>query len=926
MKFNVLVITGLAAVGIGYFALRGGDKVDFNTQVKPILNKNCMACHGGVKRAAGLSLLFRQEALAPTESGKPAILPGDAEHSEFIKRLTHHDPEERMPLKAPALKPEEIDILKKWVNQGAEWGDHWAYVAPKAPKVPNPTMLAGFWSSLFSPAVNAWPRTDADYFVLRRLKNEGLKPSRPADAATLLRRVSLDLTGLPPTPEQVKRFMADSSDANYAKIVDELLQSPRFGERWAGMWLDLARYSDTKGYERDDKRDIWRYRDWVIQAFNDNKPYDQFLVEQLAGDLLPKPTDEQLLATAFHRNTMTNDEGGTNNEEFRTAAVLDRVGTTWEVLQSTTFACVQCHSHPYDPFRHEEFYKYLAFFNNSRDEDTFGDYPKLRHLTDTLRFKQKLDGLHGFVKTHGSAAQADETVHFLKTLEPHVNSLVAENIHNGALIDEKWLGLRQGGWARFSRVNLTGKRELVVKLTGFKPNTTWEIRLDSLRAAPWLTYRTDTASLKRSGGYVILPLPPASGTRTLFFVAKSTDQSLKEKPDQTLLTWDWFAFRPPFPGANAPDQSYAKVLFWQLLTARVNSTPIMQDNPADMFRKTNVFVRGNFLVKGKEVQPDVPRSLPPLPKGAPRNRLTLARWMTSPGHPLTARVAVNRFWEQLFGIGLVETLEDFGTQGFTPADAELLDHLAVKFTREFGWKPKELLRYLVLSATYRQDSRASEKLLERDPYNRLLARGPRIRLSAEQVRDQALAVSGLLSPKMYGPGVMPYQPDGVWNSPYNGQKWVQATGEDQYRRAVYVYHKRTSPYPSMMTFDGSSREVCLARRIRTNTPLQALVTMNDPVFTEIARQLAYQMQKDGGNSPTEEIRAGYRRVMARDIAPDKLAVLMGLYNQALADYRRQPKEVAKLLKDTPGKPKPETAALTLVASAMVNLDEFITKE
>jgi len=926
MKLNLLLVSGLAAAAVGYSALRGGDKVDFNTQVKPILNKNCMACHGGVKRAGGLSLLFRSEALAPTESRKPAILPGDAAHSEFIKRLTHRDPEERMPLKAPPLKKEEIEILKRWIDEGAEWGDHWAYVPPKAPKVPNPTLLAGFLSSLLSPTVNSWPREDLDYFVLKGLKDEDLKPSRPADAAILIRRVALDLTGLPPTPDQVKRFLADSSDANYAKLVDELLRSPRFGERWAGMWLDLARYSDTKGYERDDKREIWRYRDWVIRAFNENKPYDQFLTEQLAGDLLPKPTDDQLLATAFHRNTMTNDEGGTNNEEFRVAAVLDRVNTTWEVLNSTTFGCVQCHSHPYDPFRHEEYYKFVAFFNNTRDEDTFGDYPKLRHLTDTLRFRQKLDGLHQFAKTHGSAAQADELVHFLKTLEPHVNSLVAENIHNGALIDEKWLGLRLGGWAKFSRVNLTGKRELVVKLANFTPNTTWEIRLDSLRAAPWLTYRTDTASLKRSGGFVILPLPPAKGTRTLFFVAKSTDGSLREKPEQTLLMWDWFAFRPPFPGAGAPDQGYAKLLFWQLLTARVNTTPIMQDNPADMARKTHVFVRGNFLVKGKPVQPDVPASLGGLPKGLPRNRLGLARWLTTPDHPLTARVAVNRFWEQLFGIGLVETLEDFGTQGFSPVHPELLDHLAVKFSNEFGWKPKELLRYLVLSATYRQDSRASEKALERDPYNRFLARGPRIRLSAEQVRDQALAVSGLLSPKMYGPGVMPYQPDGVWQSPYNGEKWQQSAGEDQYRRAVYVYHKRTSPYPSMMAFDGSSREVCLARRIRTNTPLQALVTMNDPVYTEAARRLAYQMRQEGGNSPTGEIRAGYRRVMARDIAPDKLAVLTGLYNQALATYRHQPKEVEKLLKDTPGKPKAETAALTLVASAMVNLDEFITKE
>ncbi len=920
MKLNALVITGIAAVAIGYFALRGDDKVDFNTQVKPILNKNCMACHGGVKRAAGLSLLFRQEALAPTESGKPAIVPGDASHSEFIKRLSHKDPKERMPLKAPALKPEEIEILKKWVDQGAEWGDHWAYVAPKAPDVPGGGLTAGLFGG------DDWSKNDIDRFVKARLDDEDLKPAAPAQPATLLRRVSLDLTGLPPSAEQLERFQKDPSDGTYAKIVDELLAAPGFGERWGGMWLDLARYSDTKGYERDDRRDIWRYRDWVIQAFNKNTPYNQFLTEQLAGDLLPKPTDEQLIATAFHRNTMTNDEGGTNNEEFRTAAVLDRVGTTWEVLQSTTFACVQCHSHPYDPFRHEEFYKFLAFFNNSRDEDTFADFPKLRHLSDSLRFRQKLTSLHTWVKTAASVAQADEAVHFLKTFEPHVNSLVADQFVNGALADEKWLALRQNGSARFSKIKLDGKRSLLVKFSNFTPNTTWEIHLDRPDGPTLAKITIDTTRLKPDGGYGLFPIQPTSGTHTLYFSVKSTDKILKEKPDQTLITWDWFAFREEFPGAGKPGQAEAKATFWELMKVRIPSTPIMQDNPADMFRKSNVFVRGNFLVKGKEVTPDVPRSLGGLPKGLPRNRLGLAKWMTSPQHPLTARVAVNRFWEQLYGIGLVETLEDFGTQGFTPSDQQLLDYLAVKFTTDFGWRPKDLLRYLVLSATYRQDSKASDALLEKDPYNRLLARGPRIRLSAEQVRDQSLAVSGLLSRKMYGPGVMPYQPDGVWQSPYNGAKWVQATGEDQYRRAIYTYWKRTSPYPSMLAFDGSSREVCLARRIRTNTPLQALVTMNDPVYTEVARQLAYRMEAEGGKSPDAQLRAGYRRVMARDIGPEKLAVLRTLYTDALQTYRKQPKEVEKLLKDSKTKPRPETAALTLVASAMVNLDEFITKE
>ncbi|MCY7351628.1 MAG: DUF1553 domain-containing protein [Cytophagaceae bacterium] len=923
MKLNALAITGILAAGIvGYFALAyRSDEVDFNTQVKPILNKNCIVCHGGVKRNADFSLLFRSEALAPTESGKPAIVPGDPGHSEFIKRLSYKDPKERMPLNGPPLKDEEIAILKKWVEQGAKWGNHWAYVAPKQPDVPKPGLLAG----IFDFGKDDWAKNDIDYFVLDALKKEDLKPADEAARTTLLRRVSLDLTGLPPTVQQLARFKKEPSNATYEKLVDELLASPGFGERWGGMWLDLARYSDTKGYERDDKRDIWRYRDWVIRAFNENKPYNQFLTEQLAGDLLPKPTDNQLIATAFHRNTMTNDEGGTNNEEFRTAAVLDRVGTTWEVLQSTTFACVQCHSHPYDPFRHEDFYKFVAFFNNSRDEDTFGDYPKLRHLSDTLRFRQKLTSLHLWVKTNGSTAQASETTHFLKTFEPHVNSLVAEEMKAGALADEKWLALRQGGSARFSNIKLDGKRNLLVKFNNFIPNTTWEIHLDRPDGPTLAKIRIDTARLKPDGGYGLYPIQPTSGVHNLYFSVKSSDQSLKEKPEQTLITWDWFAFRDDLPGSGKPGQAEMLAAFWELVKARVPSTPIMQENPADMARKTNVFVRGNFLAKGKVVQPDVPHSLPPLPKDAPRNRLGLARWLTSPEHPLTARVAVNRFWEQLFGIGLVETLEDFGTQGFTPSHQELLDYLAVKFTHEMAWQPKALLKYIVTSATYRQDSKASKALLEKDPYNRLMARGPRIRLSAEQVRDQALAVSGLLSRKMYGPGVMPDQPEGVWQSPYNGAKWTQSEGEDRYRRAVYTYWKRTSPYPSMLAFDGSSREVCLARRIRTNTPLQALVTLNDPVYVEVSRQLAYRMEQ-AGRTPEQQIRSGYERVMAREIHPENLTILLDLYRDALKTYRAQPAEVKKLLKDSTKTPRAETAALTLVASTLVNLDEFITKE
>lgn len=896
-------------------------RVDYNTQIKPLLNKNCIVCHGGVKKAAGFSLLFRQEALAPAKSGKLAIVPGDADASEMIRRLTLTDPDERMPLDHPALKPDEIDLLRTWIDQGAEWGDHWAYQPVQKPDVPT---IGTFLSRLGISANDEtdWAKNEIDNFILDKLKQDHLKPSPEADRATLIRRVSLDLTGLPPTEKEVADFMGDKSPDAYEKVVDRLLKSPAYGERWTGMWLDLARYADTKGYERDPGRKIWRYRDWLIKAFNQDKPFDQFTVEQLAGDLLPTPTDDQLIATGFHRNTMTNDEGGTQDEEFRTAAVIDRVNTTWDVFGGTTFACIQCHSHPYDPFTHDEYYKYLAFFNNTRDEDVTSDTPTLRFYkpADSL----KLVGLQRYIaSTVRSPQQAKASVnqftHLVRTVEPKINSHDFDQYVNASLLDAKYFGFQDKGSCRIKNVTLTGRPRLLLKWGTKATNATVTLRQDKLDGPVLAQFPTPRPG--KDTVQMIL-LPPIQGRHSLYLSLNSP-----EKPKDWVQI-KWVAFVPVLPGQPQNAVGEKDKLLLDLLNTDAEQTPIMLDGSGDLARETHVFERGNWMVKGKRVTPDVPKSFPAMDPNQPKNRLGLARWMVSREHPLTARVAVNRFWEQLFGTGIVETVEDMGTQGIQPTHQELLDYLAAEFMETDQWSVKKLLKRMVMSATYRQQSSVSPELVAKDPFNKLLARGPRVRLSSEAVHDQALAVSGLLSHKLYGPSVMPMQPDGIWQSPYDGESWKQSTGEDLHRRALYTYWKRTAPYPSMVTFDSPSREFCQLRRLRTNTPLQALVTLNDPVYVEAAQNLADFMQAHG-SSPERQIQAGFRQVMLRDLPPKKLAVLLRLYQNTEQYYRQKPGEAENLL-DRPGfdcnKVSPELAALTVTANTMLNLDEVITKE
>lgn len=878
------------------------DRVDFNTQVKPIINRKCITCHGGVRAKGGFSLLFREDAFAKTESGKPAIIAGDPDHSEMIRRLTSKDPEERMPYKHEPLSAEEIDILRKWVKEGAPWGQHWAYLPVKAPDIPG--------------GDDPWIRNNVDRYILERLEQEKLKPAPSASKAELLRRVSLDLIGMYPS-ESLARYYLQSNDPNaYEVLVDSLLASPRYGERWTSMWLDLARYADTKGYERDDTRSIWRYRDWLIKAFNEDKPYDRFLTEQLAGDLLPNPGDAEYIATAFHRNTMTNDEGGTDNEEFRTAAVLDRVNTTWEALMGTTFACVQCHSHPYDPFRHDEYYEFMAYFNNSRDEDSQADYPLLRDFSDSSR--AELDTLTDWVKKQAGDARAKALNLLVRTWEPSINSLTADQFVNGELSDTKWLAFRQSGSARLRKVDLQDRDELIYRYTAFVQGGTWSVHLDSLGGK---VIASVPAPATKDWTILSVDLPKIAGVHDLFLTYHNPKLT---KPEQNGIMFDWFCFTQRFPGQGARDYATRKKLYWKLLTENVGTTPVMMDNPIDMHRTSNVFERGNWLVKGKVVTPGVPQSLSAcMPAGAPANRLGLAMWMTSRQNPLVSRTMVNRLWEQLFGTGIVETLEDMGTQGSPPTHRELLDYLAYRFMYADNWSIKKLLKEMVMSATYREDSKVSPASLEADPFDKLYSRGARVRLSAEQLRDQALCISGKMCTEMYGPSVFPFQPKGIWLSPWNGAEWVNSNGDEQYRRAVYTYWKRTASYPSMLTFDATSREVCTARRIRTNTPLQALVTLNDSAYLDMARQFACRMQSLQPGDPAAQIARGYSLMLFKPVAAPTLQVLLTLYNQALDDFSRHQQKAREMVGAIP--PSPQTAALIVVANAMLNLDEVITK-
>lgn len=897
------LLVGIAVIAFIFF---GSEKeVDYSTEIKPILNKHCITCHGGVKQSGGFSILFEEGAFAPNESGLPAIVPGSPNSSELIKRLTHSDPELRMPYQRSPLSEEEIDLLKTWISQGAKWGKHWAYEPVQKPESPDQVQFAGIGGS-----GEASELSTIDYFIREKLEEKELVPSPEEHPLRLLRRVALDLTGLPPSDSLVADF--SSGKITYEQAVDQLLQSDSYGEKWASWWLDLARYADTKGYERDVSRTMWPYRDWVIRSFNADKPFDEFTIEQIAGDLLPNPTQDQLTATAFHRNTMNNDEGGTEDEEFRVAALLDRVSTTYEVWQSTTMACVQCHSHTYDPIRHEEFYQSAAFFNNTRDEDTHDEEPRLRFYES--EDEEKIGSILNWVKENEGEKSAKTRADFLKFYEPKHAAHLATDFNKSELIDTKWLGLWSGGSAVYKNIDTQGSDQILLNYRTGLNGTQMTIRKngsDGEILASFVMNKTEGEIVRE------IPFTPISGLVDLYIEAKNPNA----EPQQNTSTIVWFAFVPSIQGKEKPGYAEVKTNWEELLKFRGTKLPILIENPPYMARKTNVFERGNWMILGEEVTPKTPAEFGGWQAEWPANRLGFAYWLTSPENPLTARTLVNRIWDQLFGRGIVSTLEDMGSQSEPPTHPQLLDFLAWKTMNDYNWSMKSLIREIVTSATYKQSSMISAAAYQQDPENQWYARGPRFRLSAEQVRDQALAVSGLLSPKMYGPGVKPHQPDGIWQTVYNGESWTESEGEDRYRRGIYTFLKRTSPYPSFITFDAASREVCLSKRLVTNTPLQALVTLNDPVYLDAAKKLGENSWEKSSGNAEKAIDLTYELLILSEISESKRKTFLELYASAKTEFS---KDSAALEEFFPGA-KPEVAALAVVANAMMNLDEFLTK-
>ncbi len=923
-------------------------RVDFNRDIRPILTKDCTACHGGVKAAGGISFIYRDQALAKGESGATAIVPGKPEQSEMMRRLRSSDPDDVMPKPkhGPPLGKDQIALIERWIKEGAEWQEHWSFVPPRE-------VTVGKLSD------ESWPTVPFDRHVLQRLDREGMKPSLEAPPEEWLRRVSFDLIGLPPTPDELMAFqaaMAKDPAAAREAVVDRLLASPHFGERWAVMWMDLARYSDTFGFEKDPERTIWPYRDWLIRSFNADMPYDQFTIEQLAGDLLPGATADQRLATAFHRNTQNNTEGGTDDEEFRVAAVIDRISTTWTVWQATTFGCVQCHSHPYDPIAHDEFYRFMAFFNNSEDHDLDNDYPGMKVAADPAEKERastaevqlrewreqlnepgrelgekddqwrawtpdQLNPTHGSLRVdergmiHSIGTQPVGVVH---ELSGPVGSFQALRLQVLPESDDPKKWPERGSMVTKIKVSLVmpgGAEQVLTMREVFSDEVTGSIEMTpdgGLGAYP---------KLHHPRWFVLVPEQPVTaveGARLkVWMLQKASTTGSQATPlrryAMSLSSDDGWRRLIEDPARLAlwdKRKQVAKVL------AEIKSpvVPVMVEGPV---RETRVFARGNRMSKEDLVTPGLPKLFGGQ-SAAGMTRLDMARWLVGKENPLTARVMVNRLWQELFGTGIVKTAEDFGTSGTMPSHPELLDHLALRFRDHHQWSIKRMLREIVLSSTYRQTHRADADLVRRDPENRLLARGPRTRLTAEMVRDQALSVAGLLSSKMHGPPVFPPQPAAIWKSVYNGKSWKESPGEDRVRRAIYTYHKRTSAYPAFLTFDAPTRDLCTARRINSNTPLQALVTMNDPAHIEAAQGFAGRMIGHG-ESLDERLRHGYLLVTQQLPSSEVLKVLVELHADALQAYRDDPAQARHLAES------PEAAAMVLVANTLLNLDSALTR-
>ncbi len=1041
---HCFVRDGLVMLGMALFAMlvpslaaAQEEEVDFGRQIRPLLAEKCFACHGldAGTRETDLRMDTKGGLFAELDSGGFAVVPKHLDQSVLYQRLISDDVDERMP---PAdtdkqLSPEEIDLIKRWIEQGAVWKQHWAWVAPRRPQLPQV-------------ADADWARNEIDMFIQARLEKEGLTHSPPADKTTLIRRVTFDLTGLPPTPREIDEFLADESPEAYEKVVDRLLKSPHYGEHLGRYWLDAARYGDTHGLHLDNYRQMWPYRDWVINAFNDNMPFDQFTIEQLAGDLLPDATDDQKIATGFNRCNVTTSEGGVIPEEYYVHYTVDRVATMSTVWMGISMGCVVCHEHKFDPFEMKDFYQLFAFFNSLdgpvMDGNRQDTAPVLKVATEAQ--KAELGDLDKRIAALSQtmtdpiaevdAAQADWEAHLRESLahEPAWDVLIAETLNSegGATLTNlednsilaagenpaqevyeitarvaadqltavrleglthESLPERRAGRSRNGNVVLT---ELEVEFAPVDGPEPWQ-RVQLTRA--WADHEQPDGDFKIGNaidgdpktGWAIdghrqrgdreaifmaeAPFGYEGGTRLRirlrhesvygqhqfgrFRLAVTSDAAipqmdvgvtpdeivkLVEREPDKLSDEQRIKIRDYYREHVSDDPTLVEARS-QLAKHRKRRTELDESIPTTLIWKelpepkpAFILVRGAYDKKGDPVSRNTPAALPPLSgveEGETPTRLDLARWLVAPEHPLTSRVTVNRFWQQYFGVGIVETAEDFGSQGSPPSHPQLLDWLAVEF-RESGWDVKALQKLIVMSATYRQSSQIPADAAEKDPQNRLLSRGPRFRLDAEVIRDNALAVSGLLVEKIGGPSVKPYQPPGIWYAvgytDSNTANFKRDSGQALYRRSLYTFWKRTAPPPTLVTLDAPSRETCTVRRSRTNTPLAALALMNDEQFIEASRGLAQRVMKEGGPSDEERAVYAFRLATARRPDNEELAVLLDVYRASLQRYEKDREAAGQLV--SVGESRPDEsldtsrlAAWTMVANMLLNLDETLTK-
>lgn len=1042
--FCVLFVASGFSLGAEPRDSAGAGAIQFNRDIAPILAANCYACHGPDKRArkAGLRLDQREVATVELKSGHVAIVPGESDISELIRRVTSTDDDARMPppdVKSP-LSKEQIDLLRRWIDEGARWRKHWSLIPPQSPEIP-------------AIEDDQWAKNPIDHFILRRLTGESLSPSPPADKRTLIRRVTLDLTGLPPTMEEVKQFLADDRPDAYERVVDRLLTSPRYGERMAMFWMDAARFSDTYGYHEDYPRQMWPYRDWVIRAFNDNMPYDQFTVEQLAGDLLPNATVDQKVATGFNRLHGLTSSGIA--AEYRVESVTDRVETTATIWMGLTMGCARCHDHKYDPITQKEFYEFSAFFNTCDDPALLSGNPGnveplIRVMSEQER--ENLDAANehiarikteieersksasalaaqweaGLTDTDRSALNTtaglvvhipfDETNVTASSDIGHIQSRVvgdipliegqinrAASFDNGSFVDvEKavafdrddpfsygaWIKPLSGGAVIARMDESDGFRGFDLLVTGDgveihlihrwpddairlymnKPldQGQWHhlmVTYDGTSKAEGVKFYVDgeqqpvDITHDSLNGTIRTDKPLHIGRRSVsaFFHGAIDDVRIYDRalaPNEVTMLVSASEVLPllsirPESRNEAQQQSLEQYylqhhdenirqLKRELGDQQSRAQQIIENAPTTMImremaepRDTFVLNRGDYQQPTEKVQAGTPASLSPLTGDRPADRLALAQWLMEPGHPLTSRVAVNHLWQIPFGRGLVATSEDFGVQGSIPTHPGLLDWLACEYVRS-GWDTRHMLKVMVFSATYRQSSVTSDAMGELDPENRLYGRGPRHRLTAEMVRDQALAVSGLLVEKVGGPSVKPYQPAGLWREMVNAT-YEQDHGDALYRRSLYTYRKRSVPPPNMTAFDAPSRETCAVRRQRTNTPLMALVLMNDPTFVEASRALAQRMMTEAADRPEAKVDFAFELATSRKPDAQDRDVLLKLFQRQHNLFSNSPQSSVDLL-SVGESPRDGTldaathAAWTVVANVILNMDETITKE